>query len=344
MKNLLNSILLLLPLLVGCQSGKKSQKERISAPIPVEVLYVEQKEGAVVDNYVGELVASESVLISARHIGTLDKIHVSQGEVVKKGDVLCEIDSRNTKSSYEISQATLRQAEDGYARVKKVHQSGTVADVKLVEIETAVAKARAMAQASAEALEECSVKAPFSGTISNVYVEQGVDVSLGTALFKLVDISTIEVKIPVPEAEIGKLKIGQEARIDVPALGLKDLKAKISTKGIVASSLSHTYECLLKVVSPLKDMMPGMMCKVYISNPNESASIVIPASAVETGTDSRYVWTVEDGKVFKTEITVGGYSGKGVVVTSGLNVGDAVITQGAAKVSTGMKVKVNNIK
>lgn len=58
---------------------------------------------------------------------------------MKKGDVLAEVTSKNVLASYEISHATLRQAEDGYKRVKKVHESGTVADVKLVEIETQLA-------------------------------------------------------------------------------------------------------------------------------------------------------------------------------------------------------------
>lgn len=344
MNNLLKILALALPLVVACSEGGKSKKQTVSHPVSVDVIYVQHTQHLIEDNYVGELVASESVVISAKHIGTIEKIDVAQGKVVKKGDVLCEIDSRNAKSSYEISQATLRQAEDGYERVKKVHKSGTVADVKLVEIETALAKARAMAQASKESLEECSMRAPFSGTISNVYVEQGIDVSLGTPLFKLVDVSTIKVRIHVPEAEIGKLTKGQKARVDVPALGLNGLKAKIVQKGVVASSLSHTYECTLELVDSSTGLMPGMVSKVHIPKTDTDLSIIIPASAVETGTDSRYVWTVKDGKVAKTDVTIGGYSGKGVVVTSGLSVGDAVIVQGAAKVSTGMTVKVNNEK
>jgi hypothetical protein len=71
---------------------------------------------------------------------------------------------------------------------------------------------------------------------------------------------------------------------------------------------------------------------------------VIPASAIETGTNGRYVWVVKDGVVAKQSVTIGGYKGKGVVISSGLQMGDAVIVEGAAKVSTGMEVKVNNSK
>ena len=327
MRKISKLLLLVLPLFVSCKEGSR-KKETVKTPISVEVVYVDEIQNALEDNYVGEVVASESVMISARHIGTMESINVRQGSVVKKGDILGHIDSKNTKSSYEISQATLRQAEDGYERVKKVHATGTVADIKLIEIETAVAKARAMAAASAESLEECNVKAPFAGTISNVFIEKGVDVSLGTPLFKLVDISTIEVKIYVPESE----------------MNLTNVEAQVSSKGVVATTLSHTYECLLKITAPVKDLMPGMVCKVFMSDDNAQLSMVIPASAIETGTNGRYVWVVKDGVVAKQNVTIGGYKGKGVVVSSGLQVGDAVIVEGAAKVSTGMEVKINNSK
>jgi RND family efflux transporter MFP subunit len=343
MRRISNLLLLILPLLVSCKEGSR-KKEISKTPIAVEVVYVDQVQNALEDNYVGEIVASESVLISARHIGTMESINVRQGSVVKQGDVLGHIDSKNTKSSYEISQATLRQAEDGYERVKKVHATGTVADIKLIEIETAVAKARAMAAASAESLEECNVKAPFAGTISNVFIEKGVDVSLGTPLFKLVDISTIEIKIYVPEAEIGSIKLGKKARVEIPALNLSNVEAELTSKGVVATTLSHTYECVLKITSPVNDLMPGMVCKVFMAEENGQPSIVIPASSIETGTNGRYVWVVKDGIVAKQNVTVGGYKGKGVVISSGLQVGDAVIVEGAAKVSTGMEVKINNSK
>lgn len=343
MRKISKLLLLVLPLLVSCKEGGR-KKESVKTPITVNVIHVDEIQNALEDNYVGEIVASESVLISAKHIGTMETINVRQGSVVKKGEVLGHIDSKNTKSSYEISQATLRQAEDGYERVKKVHATGTVADVKLIEIETAVAKARAMAAASAESLEECNVKAPFAGTVSNVFIEKGVDVSLGTPLFKIVDISTIEVKIYVPESEIGGIKLGKKARVEIPALNLTDVEAQLTSKGVVATTLSHTYECVLKITTPVKDLMPGMVCKVLMMQDNAEPSIIVPASAVETGSNGRYVWLVKDGIVAKQNVTIGGYKGKGVVITSGLKAGDAVIVEGAAKVSTGMEVKVSNSK
>lgn len=322
---------------VACaDNGNRKITEK--EPVNVGTLTVSPMSSQYYKVYVGEIDASGSAVISSNHSGTLESIKVVQGTKVNKGEILAEVESKNVLASYEISHATLRQAEDGYERIKKVHESGTVADVKLVEIETQLAKAKAAAKSSELSLEECKIKAPFNGTVSNVLVEQGVHVNPGTPILNLVDLSTIEIAIPVPEGEIGKIKIGQKALIDVPALDIKGIEARVALKGVTASSPSHTYKCTLVPDKKQTDLYPGMVCKVRLSEFSDSLRIRIPASSVEIDSKGRFVWTVKDGIVVKTYVTVDGYQEQGVIVTSGLESGDKVIVKGAAKVSTGMKV------
>lgn len=322
---------------VSC-ADKGNRKATEKEPINVGVLTVEPMTSQYYNVYVGEINASGSAIISTNHSGILEAINVEQGTRVKRGDVLAEVLSKNVLATYEISHASLRQAEDGYERVKKVHESGTVADVKLVEIETQLAKARAAAKSSEESLEECRLKAPFDGTVSDVLVEQGIQVNPGTAVLKLVDLSTIEISIPVPEAEIGRIKIGQKALVDVPALGITGIEAHVRLKGVTASSPSHTYKCTLVPEKKQTDIYPGMVCKVRLSEVSDSLRIRIPASAVEMDSNGKFVWIVNDGVVGRKYVTVDGYQEQGVVISSGLEPGDKVIVKGAAKVSTGMKV------
>lgn len=307
-------------------------------PINVGVITVAPMNAQYYKVYVGEINASGSAVISTNHSGILEAINVKQGTQVNRGDVLAEVLSKNVIASYEISHATLRQAEDGYERVKKVHQTGTVADVKLVEIETQLAKAIAAAKSSEEAMEECRIKAPFNGTVSEVLVEQGIQINPGTPILKLVDLSTIEVTIPVPEGEIGKIKIGQKALIDVPALDITGIEAHVELKGVTAASPSHTYKCTLVPEKKQTNLYPGMVCKVRLSEVSDEMRIRIPASAVEMDSNGRFVWVVKDGKVGRAYVTVDGYQEQGVVISSGLEQGDKVIVKGAAKVSTGMTV------
>lgn len=322
---------------VSC-ADKSNRKVTEKEPVNVGVITATPMSSQYYNIYVGEINASGSAIISTNHSGILEAINVEQGTRVKRGDVLAEVLSKNVLATYEISHATLRQAEDGYERVKKVHESGTVADVKLVEIETQLAKARAAAKSSEESLEECRIKAPFDGTVSDVLVEQGIQVNPGTAILKLVDLSTIEVSIPVPEGEIGKIRIGQKALIDVPALNIEGIEAHVKLKGVTAASPSHTYRCTLVPEKKQTDLYPGMVCKVRLSEVSDSLRIRIPASSVEMDSNGKFVWVVNDGVVGRKYVTVDGYQEQGVVISSGLEPGDKVIVKGAAKVSTGMKV------
>ena len=86
--------------------------------------------------------------------------------------------------------------------------------------------------------------------------------------------------------------------------------------------------------------MPGMVSRVYMSK-NSSASITVPSSSIRTDMTGRYVWIVNDeDRVCKVYVTVDGFSGDGVIVSSGLEQGDRLIVDGISKVSTGMKVNV----
>ena len=331
-------IFLCLALSVVSCADNGNRKITEKEPVNVGVLTVTPMSAQYYNVYVGEINASGSAVISTNHSGILEAINVEQGTHVKRGDVLAEVVSKNVLASYEISQATLKQAEDGYARVKKVHESGTVADVKLVEIETQLAKAKAAARSSEESLEECKVKAPFNGTVSEVLIEKGVHVNPGSPILKLVDLSTIEISIPVPEGEIGRIKIGQKALVDVPALDITGIEAHVELKGVTAASPSHTYRCTLVPEKKQTNLYPGMVCKVRLSEVSGSLRIRVPASAVEMDSNGRFVWVVNDGVVGRSYVTVSDFQEQGVVISSGLEPGDKVIVKGAAKVSTGMKV------
>lgn len=326
-------------LLFSCGGGK-SDKVKPKSQVNVEVLTVEPSAEGHYVVYPAEVTASGIVTITAPHSGIFSGVAVSRGDAVSKGDSLVYIDSKSVKGSYDFAMATLSQAEDAHSRVKSVHDKGSVADVKMVEVETALSKARAMAFSAQESLNECTVKSPFDGIVSDIYAEQGVSVSIGEPLFRVVDLSTVKIKISVPEKEIASMEKGTGALIDVPALNLYSLSGEVTSKGVVGSPLSHTYDCYLQPLSQIENLMPGMICKVRFPQNGLEEMIIIPSSAVDLDNQGKYVWVVTDGKVSKRYIKVGGFAGKGVNVTEGLNIGDKVIISGASKVSSGMNVNV----
>lgn len=331
-------ILLLLLLITGC-GDSRGKKTRPVEPRSVKVLTVTHQSSQIVRTYVGEAKASQTAVLTAPYPGTVKSLDVSAGQTVAKGVKVAEVSSESVKSSYDISQATLRQAEDGYKRALMVYEKGGLSQVQFVDIETSLAKARASAAAAKDAYEACVVESPFSGTVSEVFVQQGEEVMIAEPLARIVDKSSMRIYISVPETELSIVERGMSASVDIPALEINGIKAKVLDKGIEASPLSHTYECSLVLDKPLDDFYPGMVCKVYLENAG-SSGIVVPTNLIQMDKEGKYVWTVSDGKVYKRRVEVSGYSGLGAVVATGLAEGDQVIREGFQKVSSGMSVKI----
>lgn len=336
-------VLLGLALLVSCSEGPSvfQRKSSSAVEISVKVEPVREVDGVSSDIYVGTVHPDKSVVLTAPYPGTLTELNVRKGQKVAKGEVVAKIVSQNVISSREMAYATLEQARDGYNRIQSVYDAGSVPQVKLVEIKTQLAKAEAAARTADKALEDCSIKAPYDGTVGDILVDCGVEMSMAQPVLKILDVSSVEIHFPVPEKEINSLSVGAMVTVDVPALSLEGIPAKVTVKGIAASAISHCYECVCVPSSAVNGLMPGMVCKVRVLSREGTGNVVIPAKVVRNDEGGRYVWIVDSTQtVRKARIVTGGYCGEGVVVTDGLESGDRVIVEGAGKVSSGMTVKI----
>lgn len=333
-------VLLAAAAVLSACSVSSSQEGKHTGGIPVKVMEITKTENAGTRSYVGTASAAKSAYLFCRYPGRLVRLHVEKGDFVQAGDVIAEVESQSVISSWQISRSMLEQAEDGYRRARQVYDAGSMPDVKMVEVETKLAQARASADAAEAAMEDCRIKAPFSGVIGEVFVSEGVELDVIDRLVQLLDISTVEIDFPVPEKELSEIRTGEEAHVSVPALGGKNIPVRVKNKGITASPLSHTYECTASLLSPLEGLMPGMVVKVYVDG-SSGEGITVPASVIRTDISGRYVWTVsENGIVDKKYVVTEGFSGQGVMISEGLSIGDKVIVEGVQKVCTGLKVRI----
>lgn len=315
------------------------------APEPVKVTVMVAKQGVDVSrrSYVGTVEPSKDAIVETVHSGTVKNINVARGQRVSAGEILAEIYSPTIESSLNAAKASLKQAQDGYDRAKRVFATGSISEMKMVEVETKLAQAQASLAAAQAAFDDCQIKAPFDGRIAEVQIHQGEHVTINTPMFSVVDACGLEVVVSVPESEVARIKEKNKAVVVFPALGYVSANAEIKDKGLVANNLSHAYKCTLRLLETPKDLMCGMVCKVYMAS-DMVHGIVIPADIVKVASFGKYVWIIDkSGRVNRRTITMGGYSGKGIVVSSGLYEGDIIILEGMDKVSVGMKVQTEEV-
>ena len=342
MKNVLHIILIVIGfclIVVGCKHAKTEQKS--APPIAVQVMVTDTVSGSMTRTYVGEVEENLSVAVSFPVGGRVERVYVREGDRVREGQTMVVVNKANAQNAYNAAKASLQQAEDAYNRLKKVYDQGSLAEVKWVEMQTTLDKARSMEQIARKQLEECTLKAPFSGVVGTCYAKVGGSLLPDEPAITLLDMGSVSVTFSVPESEIGSVKVGEEAYVLVPALQNKMLVGRITERSVKASKVSHSYQVKIAFTNPDKSLLPGMVCKVMLDQP-ENQGFVVPAKCVQTRPEGLSVWVVENGRAQHRLITSSQFVANGVLVTSGLHPGDTVITEGLQKLYTGAELIVNS--
>jgi len=325
-------------LCVAC--SKKATESKVS-PVEVKVQQVQTGSETMGRTYVGTVKESYGSALSFSTMGTVRTVSAQVGQAVKQGQALATLDDSQARNAFEIANASLKQAEDGYKRMKQLYDKGSLPEVKFVDIQTKLAEAQTSVKMAKKNITDCVLTAPFSGYISEKSIDVGNNVVPGMACFKLVKLGSVEVTFPVPEQEIAQMKVGQEVAFTVSALNDRRYAAKITKKGVQASALSHTYEVTLTVANGDQALLPGMVCSVetHVKDANAGNTIVIPQEAVLTDGKEQFVWVAQGNKAMRRKVEVVGIAANGVIVASGIAAGDDIIVSGQNKVSEGMSVK-----
>lgn len=334
-------------LFVAACSSKKSKP--VAAPVSVTVVEARAADASDGREYVGTVVEHEGTALSFEVPGCLLTLRADAGDRVQKGQLLATIDPAQLRDAHAAALSTLRQAQDAYRRFKPLHEQGVLSDMKWVEVQTRLEQAQSAEAIARTQLQRTSLTAPFSGVVSQRTAERGMNVLAGQQIFKLSDISKIDVKISVPEAELSSIHVGDKASVSVSALSGATFGATVGEKGIEADAVSHTYLVKLSVDGVNRRLMPGMVCNVRLATAAKKGSasalsqgMEVPLCAVKLDTDNRrFVWVAEHGKARQQYVSIGDFTERGVIVTSGLREGDLVIAEGSQKVSEGMQLKIN---
>ena len=177
--------------LSGCSGSQKEGRD--SKEIPVEIVKVAKTVPADTRNYVGTVEEVVSSSISFQVMGNVERVLVGEGQKVREGQLLAVLDKATLENAYNASAASLRQAEDAYARMRTLHENKSLPDMKWVEVESKLEQARSMERISRKNLEDRNLYAPFGGVIGKRMVEAGENVQPGQPVFSLLRIETVNV-------------------------------------------------------------------------------------------------------------------------------------------------------
>ena len=332
-------LLILLALAMPGCNRKASNKQQFDPTIPVNVQVVGDSDEEDFRNYVGTVRSERQVSLSFPLGGTLTAVYVHNGQRVRKGTLIAKVDETSAKSLHDAALATLRQAEDGYRRLKQVHEGEGISDVRWVQMETDLEKARQSEISARKHLNDCTLYASQDGVISMGDHVIGEQLNPLDVVCQIVDMNSLMVEFSVPEKEIGQIGIGTAASATIPALNNAECRLTIFDKSFLSNPLGHSYNIKARMSSDMKDVLPGMVVKIRLALQNSAnQGIVVPSSCVQTMSDGMMVWVLRNGKSYRQKIEVSEFIENGVLVTDGLGHGDTIITEGYQKLYNGAKV------
>lgn len=333
---LLVSVLLLG--LSGC--GKTPVVPDKTEPVQVKVLKIGAASHQEILRFSGTVVEENGGTLSFPFMAQIDRIYVEVGSKVKKGQLIASANTASMKSAYQAARASLQQAEDAWKRMKELHDRGSLAEIKWVEVQSKLQQAKSMEEMARKNLNDCSLYAPFSGVIAEKSAEEGQNVLPGAPVVRLVTGEDLAVKISVPETEISEIYEGQMAQIRIPALNGTSLWGKVSEKGVLANPMSRSYEVKVRLSGADRSLLPGMVAETYLSKKDADRTFVIPARILQIDEHNQtFVWVNRQGKASRRTIRCGEFTTDGVTVTEGLQDGDEVIVEGQQKVCENTPIK-----
>ena len=342
-------LILLSVILLGSCGGKKEQN--VKAPTRIETQVVSP---AMVDNaqtYVGIVEEREATAVSFTGMGVVKRMLVNEGQTVSKGQLIAEMDDTQARNLLSGAEAQMTQANDALARYKMLHDNGSLPEVQWVEIQSKVAQVKSQLEVARKNLADCRLIAPVSGIIGKKLIGTGETALPSQAVVSILDISTVKVKVAVPEAEIGGINATTPTSISVEAINSRSAEGRMQgknyqggriEKGVQADALTHTYDIRINVANVNRKLLPGMVANVrFVSDGSQAiGSKMVPVTAVQKKSDgSLFVWTVgKDSTAHRAIVTIGQTQGNYVSVIDGLITGDRIATEGYQKLSEGTKV------
>ncbi len=347
------TLLMIIILLIGC--SKKVEEKAVIAKTPVEVLLVKKIKTNSTNEFSGILQPVSTVQIFPEVVGKITKILVDEGEMVKMGTALAQIEKTDYIIGLEQAKAVLQLAEAGYKnsklnldRQKKLEAEGFSSEATIDGVQTAydVAKAQ-LNQAKAgykmakRQVDRTVIKAPISGYISAKLVDKGQMAVNSAPAFVIQNIKTLKLNLSVSAKEIQNISLNSNVVVHLSNDDKNVVNGKIVFVG-KTSSPDGGYPIKVEVDNTNLKLLAGESVKIFIAQPAKEY-VVIPEKAIEKKDGYWSVSILKNDTIQKQQVSIkGGIRGE-TIVENGLNVDDMLVVRGQEYCSSGDQVEVTKV-
>ena len=291
----------------------------------------------------------KNVLILPEFQGTLEQIFVNEGQNVKKGKLLAEINDSGLKEQLEQLTIQANFAKESFERTERLWNNNIGSEIQFLKSKTDYESSQKMVEQMKDRLSKTKIYAPFDGEVDEIISNQGSNLIPGVSqILRLVNLDKIYAEASVSEKYISFIEEGTEAIVQVPLLG-KEIKSQIIQTGNFINPSNRTFRVEVPVENIDNKIKQNLDAKIKINIYSKKDAVVIPLRIVREDASGRnfvYVMNqdVKEGVYVtaKTFISLGNKNNTDVEVTEGLKIGDMLVLEGASIVEDSQRVKLIN--
>jgi multidrug efflux system membrane fusion protein len=342
----------------GGGSGKRNVP-----PVAVKLVKANKTDFPIIDRSYGTMASPQVVNINARIASQVTKVNVEDGQMVKSGDVLAELDDRALQATLAKDQATLAKDQAVLANnTIQLQRAQTLAARNagnLADVDNAVAAQKSTMQiidadkavidADKLQLDFAKLKAPFEGKLGAITAVPGALTSTNgaqSAMMTITQMQPLKVTFRLPEQTLSAIRAKMDKKEDVTvrvyASGGHDLldQGKLTFIDSSVDVASGTIGMAATVANDKLALWPGQRVQVEAEYGTITGALTVPAVAVQQGQIGSFVWVVDDqNKVTATPVKVARYEGDLASISEGIAEGAQVVIEGQAKLANGSEVR-----
>ncbi|PKI14052.1 efflux RND transporter periplasmic adaptor subunit [Colwellia sp. 12G3] len=343
---LLSSAIVAAAFLTACSEpeAKEEDKKVAEFAIPVMVANIERKDVSSNFHTTATLESRNEADIITRVTGIIEELTVEEGDYVEKGQLLAKVDARRYQLALDKAEAELAGIEQELKRLSLMAEKQLVSAQASDKLKYQYRAAIAARELAALDLTDSRVVAPISGYISKRFIRTGHFTQGYQKLFHIVDQSSLEAIVYLPEHQLSNVQLGQQAVLQFSARQGKQFLAKIRSISPVIDSRSGTFKVILSLGNEELALKPGMFAQIALTFDTHKDTLTIPTDAIITLDNQSKIYLVKDNKAVEVLINKGFVQEQLTEISGELEEGDRVVVNGQHNLKANALVEILNAK
>ncbi|GLK74110.1 efflux RND transporter periplasmic adaptor subunit [Ancylobacter dichloromethanicus] len=324
----------------GVQGEANAAAEPTATPrIPVEVAPARAASVTTDISSIGSLQSDESIKVASEVAGRIQEIRFQEGQHVKAGEVLVQLDAALVKASLDETEARLDLAEANFDRAQRLQKTGSGTARALDEAQAELNTSRALLNSQRVQIAKHTITAPFDGVVGLRSVSNGAYIAVGTELVNLEKIDTLKLDFKVPETQLSSIAEGQTVIITLDALPGRSFSGTIYAIDPMVDINGRSLSVRARLANKDLVLRPGLFARVVVKGSEARDAVFVPESAIVPRGQERLVWQIVDGKAQQLKVQLGQRS-KGEVEVEGVAAGASIVVAGQGRLQAGAAVEV----